>query len=301
MRAMKRLLVFVLAIILAVSAIGIAGCSVVREGVTGERQTDGADGSSDEDLPSVPAAHNIIGDWFGVYNGSEYLSLRFTADGKCELQPAAYRSDMFGPRYYGDYRWGGQGGDEIFLDLYKGDSREVDYGGGNVWDDWFDAGRDAATTALTVTFQVFGGQMRSVALKSGMAGIDTDGYTVVQAGAFLVLLTDSSSGHDSAFVFGSTPLDQTEGKKLVPKPPDSFVSKAERYYTTAELNVRCGPSTDFGTYGTVDIGTPADKIAYMAAEYDDWAFVLLMDGGGWMHTDYLADSPPAPQTNNDDE
>jgi len=300
---MKRLLVFVLAIILAISAFGIAGCSVVREGVTGERQT-AADEGDEDDFLSVPAAHNIIGDWFGVYNGGEYLSFRFTADGKCELQPAVYRSDMYGPRYYGDYRWGGLDGDEIFLDLYKGESREVNYGDSGVWDDWYDAGRDAATTALNVSFQVFGGQMRSVAVKAGMAGIDTDGYTVVQTGAFLVLLTDGGSGHDSKFVFGSTPFDETEGKTLTPKAPDSFTIRTERYFTTAELNVRCGPSTDFGTYGTVDLGTAADKIAYMATDHDDWAFVLLMDGGGWMHKDYLSETkpaPPAPETNSDGE
>jgi len=298
---MKKLFVIILILVFAFSALGAAGCSFVKEGVTGERQT-GADGEGDEEAPYVPAAFNITGGWFGVYNGSEYISFRFTADGKCELQSAIYQSDMFGPRYYGDYRWGGDGGDEIFLDMYQGLSREINYGDDNIWDEWYDGGRDAATTALMVSFRVFGGTMKSVALKAGAAGIDTDGYTVVQTGAFLVLLSESGplSGNDSQFIFGGTPYDDTEGKTLLPKPPDAFTYSAERFYTTAELNVRCGPDTGFGTYGTVPPGTAVEKIAYMASGHDDWAFVLLMDGGGWVHKDYLADKPPAQEKDADD-
>jgi len=292
---LKKLFAVALALILAFSALGIAGCSVVKEGVTGERPpaADG-EGEGDEGAPAVPAAHNIIGDWFGVFDGQEYLSFRFTADGKCELQTGLYQTEFTGPRYYGDYRWGGDVGDEILLDMYKGMSREVDYGDGNIWDDWYDGGRDDASTALTVSFRVFGGSMTSVALRAGAAGIDTDGYTVIPPAVFVVLNTEAGgAGHESPFIFGSMPFDETEGKTLMPKTPDSFTLKAERYYTTAELNVRCGPDTSFGTYGTVPIGTAVDKIAYMATGHDDWAFVLLMNGGGWVHTDYLADSPPA--------
>ena len=136
--------------------------------------------------------------------------------------------------------------------------------------------------------------MTSVALKAGAAGIDTDGYTVIPPAAFVVLNTEAGgAGHESRFIFGSRPNDETEGKTLMPKAPDSFTPETGRYYTTAELNVRCGPDTSFGTYGTVPIGTAVDKIAYMATGHDDWAFVLLMNGGGWVHTDYLADNPPA--------
>jgi len=297
---MKRLFVFIFIAVLAIGAFGFAGCSFVREGITGERQTDpAADGSTDEEeYRVVPAAFNIIGDWFGVYNGSEYLSLRFTANGKCELQPAVYPSDIFGPRYYGDYRWGGDDGREIILDMYKGVSREVDYGEGNIWDDWTDGGREGASTALYITFRGLGGQSRSVAIKTDMGGIDTDGYQVVHSGAFAVLMPEAfgGSGNQSPFIFGATPYDQTEGKTLAPSPPDSFIDRAERFYTTAELNVRCGPSTSFGTYGTVPLGTPADKIGYMFTGHDDWAFALLMEGGGWMNTEYLSSSPPAPET-----
>ena len=290
---MKRLLLFILVLVLVVSTIGLSGCSFVKEGVTGERQDESGDGNMLEEEPAIPAAFNIIGDWSGVYAGSEYVDLRFTADGKCELQTGIYASDMFGPRYYGEYRWGGEGGKDIILDLYKGVSREVDFGEGNIIDEWPDGGREAATTALNMTFRVFAGSMKPIALKTDMGGIDTDGYPVIQKGAFMILHSYVEGGtEEDTFRFGSPPYDDTEGKTLMPSIPDSFTDRAERFYTTAELNVRCGPDTSYGTYGTVPIGTPVDKIAYMLSGHDDWAFVLLKDGGGWVNTGYLADSPP---------
>jgi len=291
---MKKLLVLILIIVLAAAVFCLPGCSIIREGITGERQTDVEESEPDE--PFVTPAFNIIGDWFGVYAGSEYLAVRFTADGKCELQPALYPSDMFGARYYGDYRWGGDNGDEIILDMYKGESRALDFGDDNVFNEWSDGGRESATTGLSITFRVIFGQMRSFALKTDLGGVDTEGYTVVQRGALIVMLNSSGgSGNQSPFLAQATPyIDNNEDKTMTPKAPDSFTIRTERYFTTAELNVRCGPSTDFGTYGTVPSGTPVDKIAYMATGHDDWAFVLLMDGGGWVHKDYLADGPPAP-------
>ena len=299
---MKKLIVFIAITALAISLFALPGCSIVREGITGERQTEAAD-DADSEEPVVPPKFNIIGDWFGVYSGSEYLSLRFTAGGVCELQPALYPTDMFGPRYYGEYRWGGDDGDEIILDMYKGVSSEVDFGEGYLFEEWTDGGREAATVGLAVTFRVIGGSMKSFALKTDLGGVDTDGYTVVQRDAFLVLLLDAAggSGSPSPFIFGSEPYDSTEGKKLEPTVPDSFTISAERFFTTAELNVRCGPSTDYGTYGTVPIGTPVEKIGYMTTGHDEWAFVLLNDGGGWVHTDYLSGSPPAPVTNTNDD
>ena len=301
MKTMKRLLVFIIVMALAIGAFGFSGCSIVREGITGERP-EAAPEEAETGEPAVPPAFNIIGDWFGVYNGTEYISFRFTAGGNCELQPALFATDMSGPRYYGEYRWGGARGDEISLDLYQGVSNEIDFGDGYVMNEWTDEGRESATTALNLTFRVIGGQMKSFALKSDLGGVDTEGYTVVQKGAFLVLLLDvPGSGNESPFIFGSPPYDQDEDKKKNPTIPDSFTASAERYFTTAELNVRCGPSTDFGTYGTVPEGTPVDKIGYMATGHDDWAFVLLSDGGGWMNTDYLSGSTPAPETGTPDD
>ena len=278
----------IIILIIALGAFVFPGCSIVKEGITGERPDAGADAGSDAEDAAVPAAFPIIGDWFGVYGGNEYLGLRFTADGKCELQPAVYPSDMFGPRYYGEYSWGGDGGKEISLDLYKGASREVNYGDGQVWDEWSDGGRESATTALTMTFRVYGGDVKSIAIKAVNAGIDTEGYTVVQFGAFVTLLSVAAggSGNPSPFIFGSEPYDETEGKTRTPMPPDILNERAERFYTTAELNVRCGPSTSYGTYGTIPLGAAVDKIG-SATGVNDWAFVLLADGGGWVNTDYI--------------
>jgi len=289
----KFRLIFILILTIALGAFVLPGCSVVKEGITGERQNSDDGTGADSDFADVPAAFPIIGNWFGVYGGNEYLALRFTADGKCELQPALYPSDVFGPRYYGEYIWGGDDGKEISVDLYKGVSREVNYGDGQVWDEWSDGGRDSATTALTMAFRVYGGDMKSVAMKAVSAGIDTEGYTVVQFGAFVTLLSVSAggSGNPSPFIFGSQPYDQTEGKTLTPMQPDILNASAERFYTTAELNVRCGPSTSYGTYGTIPLGTQVNKIG-SATGVNDWAFVLLVDGGGWVNTDYISANKP---------
>ena len=294
MKKLIALLLIIVVVLFGMSA-GLSGCSIIKEGITGERPAgEGDGGSADGDIPSLPPAFPIIGDWFGVYGGNEYVSLRFTADGKCELQPAVYPSDMFGPRYYGDYRWTADDGNQIVMDMYKGVSKEVDYGNGNIWDEWSDGGRNKATTALSMTFEVYGGKMKSLALRAVMAGIDTEGYTVVQTGAFLVILAEGAggSGNSSPFIFGSISNDQTEGKSKTISAPNALMASAQRFYTTAELNVRCGPSTDYATYGTVPIGTPVDKIGVQEGK-NDWAFVLLADGGGWCNTEYLTETAPA--------
>ncbi|MCL2110695.1 MAG: SH3 domain-containing protein [Clostridiales bacterium] len=291
---MKKIVLVFIAILAMFVLSGCGLGDIVREGITGERQgVVEEETDSKEELPVVPAAFPVIGDWFGVYNGSEYLSLRFTADGKCELQPAVYPSDMFGPRYFGDYRWGGDDGREIHLDMYKGVSRPVDYGNGNVWDEWSDGGRENATTALRVEFRVYGGTMKSLALKTVGSGIDTEGYAVVQPGAFVVILAQGvdGTGNPSPYLFGSEPYDEDEGRSRVSVVPDRLSDRPERMFATAELNVRCGPSINFATYGTVTHGTPVDVIG-SASGNEDWAFVLLADGGGWMSRDYLSDTRP---------
>ena len=291
-RFMKALM-FVLAAVLSVSV--LSGCSIIKEGITGERpEAEPEAPDVQEEAPARPAAFPIIGDWYGVYSGSEYLSLKFTSSGKCELQPAVYPSDMFGPRYFGEYKWGGEDGREIILDLYKGEVKEADTGTDDdfFWQ-WEDKGRANASTALMMTFRVYGSTMKSFALKAAGAGIDTDGYTVVKPGAFIVLISEQT-GPDAEWIpwiFGADPFDETEGKKNNPSAPDTFLDRSERFYTTAELNVRCGPSTSYGTYGTVPVGTAADKIGE-ASGNEEWAFVLMQDGGGWMHVDYLQATPP---------
>ena len=286
----KNNYIIIIALLIVMVLLALPGCDIIKEGITGERGKAEEDLVVEDEIPVVPA-FPIIGKWFGVYGGSEYLEVVFTSDGKCELQPAVYPSDIFGPRYYGEYRWGGDSGEEIILDLYMGVSREVDSGNGVIWDEWSDGGLEEANTALNMTFRVYGGNMRSFALKAVTAGVDTQGYTVVRSDAFMVMVAE---GDTTSFLYGSTPYDQNEGKNLNPSAPSLFGNGAERLYTTAELNVRCGPSTDFGSYGTVPLGTPVDRIA-AAVNIDDWAFVLLANGGGWCNTDYLATNPPPPQ------
>jgi len=276
--------------------LSLSGCSLVREGITGDKPGD-TSSSTDVAPVSAPAAYPIIGDWFGIYNDSEYVELRFTADGNCELQTAVYPSDMFGPRYYGQYVWGGDNGDEVSLDLYQGQSKQIDYGNGNVVDEWSDGGRDSATTALTMTFKIYGGTMKSFVVKAMGAGTDTTGYTVIKDNAFIVMLANSAngSGNPSPFLFGTIPLDPTPDKSQNSVIPDTMLDKAAVFFTTEELNVRCGPGTDSRTYGTIPGGTQVDQIGSLSGN-DKWAFVLLSDGGGWVHKDYLTTTKPAPKT-----
>ena len=289
---MKKIIKPIILIIALILAFTLPGCNLVREGITGEGPEEAAAAAEEVEVVVQPA-FSIIGDWFGVYNDTEYLEFRFTANGKCEMQPAVYPSDMFGPRYFGEYKWGGEGGREIIMDMYKGQAREVDYGDGFVWDEYFDGGRENATTALMMTFRVFGPGEKSFAIKAVGAGIDTEGYTVVQASAFVVLLAESmsGSGNPSPFLFGTIPLDPTEGKSGSSVVPDRLSDNVERFYTTDELNVRCGPGTDYKTYGTIPLGTPVFKIGEAAGK-SEWAFVLLVDGGGWVHLDYLSVTKP---------
>jgi hypothetical protein len=275
----------------------LGGCDLVKEGVTGEKQ-DMASGSGSAETvpPSAPAAFDIIGDWFGVYNGNEYLAVRFAADGKCELQTAVYPSDMFGPRYYGDYRWGGEGGNEIILDMYKGVSGNVDSEDGYAVTEWSDGGRESATTALSMTFAVYGCDVKSVALKAASAGVDTEGYTVVKSGAFVVIFPGAADSAAGSFFFGTEPADPTEGKTKVSIAPNTFGAAAERFFTTDDLNIRCGSGTDNASYGMALKGTAVYKIGWMEPAEEDWVFVLLEGGGGWCSAEYLSDTPPEAAT-----
>ena len=279
-------------LVVMISIFGFSSCKVVKEGVTGEREEQ--DEIADEMIPSLPAAFPIFGDWYGVYNGSESLSLFFDSELKCEMQTAVYKSKVLGPRYYGDYRWGGDDGKEVILDLYKGVSEEVEDEAGNKEHKWIDGGREKATTALNISFRIYGGSVKPIAIKSTSKGYDTEGYMVVPTNVFVMLVPGQGDSQGTVdFLFGSAPRDTEEGKTASPVTPDVHRDKAERFYTTAEeLNVRCGPSTDYGSYGQVPLGTPVECIGSMTG-VSDWVFVLFAGGGGWCNTTYLSESPPS--------
>ena len=296
-----------LTIILTIIVIFVlSGCSLVRQGITGEGPEAATTPVSVEPVEVVPAAFPIIGDWFGVYDKNEYVAVKFSEDGKCELQTAVYPSDMYGPKYYGTYTWGGDSGKEVILDMYRGQSKTITNEDGLVFDEWYDSGRENATTALMLTLRIYGGPMKTFAIKAVGSGTDTEGYAVIQANAFALMLANAADGssNSSPYLFGTVPFDTEEDKSPNSVVPDTFLDRAERLYINAdELNVRCGPSTEYKSYGKIPMGTPVDKIGERSGE-EDWIFVLLMDGGGWVNKDYLVETNPTtaqPETPNEEE
>ncbi len=62
-------------------------------------------------------------------------------------------------------------------------------------------------------------------------------------------------------------------------------------YATISLNVRSGPSTDYGAIGFLDPGEAADIIG---CNYDSGWYAIAFNGGtGWVSGSYMTDVPPA--------
>ncbi len=62
----------------------------------------------------------------------------------------------------------------------------------------------------------------------------------------------------------------------------------ERLYTTANVRLRSGPSSNFNIVWTAPVGT---KVRSMQVD-GNWHFVATEGHEGWMFSRYLADSPP---------
>ena len=72
--------------------------------------------------------------------------------------------------------------------------------------------------------------------------------------------------------------------------PTNLLSGYETYYTTAGVNLRSGPGTSYNRITTVDFG---EKVQ-VAARESGWAFVNTGSRFGWISSDYLSTSQPAP-------
>ena len=72
--------------------------------------------------------------------------------------------------------------------------------------------------------------------------------------------------------------------------PTNLLSGYETYYTTAGVNLRSGPGTSYNRITTVDFG---EKVQ-VAARENGWAFVNTGSRFGWISSDYLSTSQPAP-------
>ena len=98
---------------------------------------------------------------------------------------------------------------------------------------------------------------------------------------------DTATGTDS-----SSWLDLT-GHSEVQVKPTKLLDSYQTYYTTAGVNLRGGPATSYTKITTVDRG---EKVQ-VAARDGNWSFVKVGNRFGWINSDYLSTTQPAPETN----
>lgn len=89
---------------------------------------------------------------------------------------------------------------------------------------------------------------------------------------------------------GSSWLDLS-GHSEVKVAPTNLLDSYATYYTTAGVNLRGGPATSYDRITTVDYGTKVD----VAAREGNWSFVRVGNRFGWISSDYLSTTQPAPQ------
>ena len=118
------------------------------------------------------------------------------------------------------------------------------------------------------------------------------------------LLDDSGTGTEGSAGDGSTAGDtQTNvsggdvidwldltGHDEVAVKPSSVYDKYYIYYTTGGVNLRGGPGTSYDKITTVSLGTEVQA----AAKQDGWTFVTVGGQFGWINSDYLVTTLPAP-------
>lgn len=85
-------------------------------------------------------------------------------------------------------------------------------------------------------------------------------------------------------------LDLTGHNEVKVKPTDLLEGYAT-YYTSAGVNMRSGPATSYDRITTLDYG---EKVQ-VAAREGNWSFVKAGSRFGWVSSDYLSTSEPAPQ------
>ena len=282
---MHRKDILAFALIIAGFIFALPGCKVVEDNVN--ENPNHEVGENAEMEPSITVDENmvfgIIGDWGGwdyMLPGEERFMISFGADGKCNVQRGNY-ADYLGPVYYGDYNWS-EDEKYITLDMYQGVPYEQEGEGPYVpWYLWLDEGRENSKVTLNLSFRIYGGSVRTFALKANAGGIDSEGYAIVDENSFVVFSSWSSEDY-FLFPFGSSMITSEGGGRNRVVNPDTFLETSEHYQTIAEQDVYCGPGDDYVSLGRVPSGILVCKIACMATG-NDWAFVLFDGGGGWVN------------------
>lgn len=108
--------------------------------------------------------------------------------------------------------------------------------------------------------------------------------------------TSENSGSSDAQPAGTSAsntswLDLT-GHNEVKVKPTNLLEGYATYYTTAGVNMRSGPATSYDRITTLDYG---EKVQ-VAAREGNWSFVKASSRFGWVSSDYLSTTEPAPQT-----
>lgn len=70
--------------------------------------------------------------------------------------------------------------------------------------------------------------------------------------------------------------------------PSSLLDKYYAYYTTAGVNLRSGPGTNYDKITVVELGEKID----VAAREGNWSFVRAGSRYGWINSDYLSTTQP---------
>lgn len=72
--------------------------------------------------------------------------------------------------------------------------------------------------------------------------------------------------------------------------PTSLLDKYQTYYTNDGVNLRSGPATSYSRVSMVNKGTKVQ----VAARENGWSFVKVDGKFGWINSDYLSKTTPAP-------
>lgn len=86
-------------------------------------------------------------------------------------------------------------------------------------------------------------------------------------------------------------LDLSGHSELAVK-PSTLLSGYQKYYTTEGVNVRSGPGTGYKVITKVNRG----ETVQVAARESGWSFVKYGSKFGWIRSDYLSKTAPAPKT-----
>lgn len=70
--------------------------------------------------------------------------------------------------------------------------------------------------------------------------------------------------------------------------PEKLFNDYATYYTSEGVNLRSGPSTSYDRVELIERGSKVKA----AAKDGDWTFVSFDGKFGWIHSDYLATTPP---------